>query len=178
MDVQITLEKTQLECSEGMTHLLVHIDHSSAVPNKMMIRLGLPNGINALKNLNQFSEDADHNVTLIDRHEDVDLVFELFTEEDLPIGSLLLMVTLSCMFNGKQYKRTMQVPLAIVPEERSEQIPVNAEIASYVAKIKNNQRQHEEQIRYVVLPPLQARDYTRSPLEKKHCIQGFTEAFR
>ncbi|MFT8316720.1 MAG: hypothetical protein ABF651_00445 [Sporolactobacillus sp.] len=69
MNSQVALEKKQLECSEGMNHLLIHISGSdiSEIDN-LQLHLTLPKGINALKNLNHFIEDTDHKVTIPHLH--------------------------------------------------------------------------------------------------------------
>ncbi|MFX3617042.1 MAG: hypothetical protein ACE3JK_05920 [Sporolactobacillus sp.] len=174
MNIQVALEKKQLECSEGMNHLLIHLCGSdiSEIDN-FQLHLTLPKGINALKNLNHLIEDTDHTVTILHLHEDTDLIFELFTGDRIPLDQLLITVTLSYRLRSQLYESKKRVPLMIVSEEISDQIMIDSEIASRVAKIKSESE--KEPHSFVSLPVLQQLENEHSPLEEKYRIQSSYE---
>lgn len=177
MNVNALLEKQQLECTEGLNHLLIHIDAStiSGIKNFRM-DLSLPEGISAHKNLNNFPENERHEVTIPEIHEDTDLIFEFVTEGELPLGQLFIDITSSYVLHGKLIKCKKYIPLMIVSEEMSDQIVPDPEIVSRVAKLKNDFKQESEQYSFVILPA-QEIENGLSPLEKRYRIQGLHEVY-
>lgn len=176
MNVQVKLEKKQLECSEGLNHLLINIDHISRIED-FQLNLLLPKGISALQNLNNFPENDQYKVTIPEIHEDTNVTFELFTEGTIPLGELFITVTLSYILHGQLFECQKHVPLMIVSEEMSDQIIPDPEVVSRVAKLKSDCKQEWEQHSFVILPVIQESEYKLSPLEKRYRIQGSCEAF-
>ncbi|WP_274400026.1 hypothetical protein [Sporolactobacillus sp. CQH2019] len=177
--IQVKLEKNQLECFEGLNHLWIHISRPavSEIVN-FRLRLILPKGVGAQKNLNHFPEDEDHAVTVPEIIKDIDLIFELFTEEELLPGRLFLTIAFSYLLNDRLYDGKKQIPLMIVPEEMSDQIAPDSEVVSLVEKIKRDRAREWGQHSFVVFPAVQTVEYELSPLEKKYRIQGSYEAFQ
>lgn len=179
MNIQVKLEKDQLECCEGLNHLLIHIDGSdTSEMNNFRLHLALPEGIHAFKNLSSFPENDQHVVAISRICAKTDVIFELFTEGDLPVGQVFLTITLSYALRDRRQSFQTRVPLMIVSEEISHQIAADPEVSSLVAKLINNGKQTEKQYSFVVLPTIQETGYKISPLEKKYRIQGLFEAIQ
>lgn len=66
----------------------------------------------------------------------------------------------------------------IVSEEISDQIRIDSEIVSRVAKIKSDNESKREQYPFIVYPVLQQLDNDCSPLEEKYRIQSSYEVIQ
>lgn len=171
MKIEARLEKAELECLEGLNHLWIHlgcVDCSTIV--NFRLHLDFPDGICLLKNLNDFPEDQSHTVTVPKVDQNLDMVFELFTEKKLPLGRIFLTLFFSFQDHGQFCKGQKQIPLTIVSEESSDKIIMDQEVVSLVEKIEKNR---EQGYTFETFPKVIQETLTElSPLERKYRIDG------
>ncbi len=171
MKVEARLEKAELECLEGLNHLWIHLEcvDCSVIVN-FRLHLDFPEGICLLKNLNDFPEDQSHTVTVPKVDQNLDMVFELFTEKKLPLGRIFLILLFSFQNHGQFYKDQRQIPLTIVSEEASDKIIMDQEVVSLVEKMKKHTKQGYT---FETIPRVIQEAITElSPLERKYRIDG------
>ncbi|GGL61745.1 hypothetical protein [Sporolactobacillus putidus] len=172
------LAKTKMECWEGTNHVWIHIDSAHlAEVAELHLCLYLPEGLRTLRNLNGYPEDKNGTISITAPNEDIDLIIEIYTEGSVPHGKVSLSLDLSFNLQGQIHEDKLQLPLIIVPEEMSEQIRVDPEVAAHVMTMKNLNKPEFEEGPIVIIPPTtQLSENKLSPLEKKYRIDGCVRA--
>lgn len=176
MKMNIQLEKTEMECAEGLNHVMITLVNESRcmpMPSNLQIHLELPSGLYASKNKTDFPENSTHTVTLAEVRKEAVILFELFTEDAVPIHNTHLTLSVLWMM-GNQQKRTQQrIPLQFVSEDAADQIIINRDVANYAAKLKADSSTDESGHFFHSLPLLTSA-CEPSPLEKKYRMDGLT----
>lgn len=178
--IQARLEKEQMECTEGTNHLWIHFD--AACPTgaeEPRLRLVLPQGLHALKNLNGFPEDQPGTIHIPNSHDRIDLIIELFTEEAIPCRKSLFVIVFSYRLDDHYYEEKKRLCLSTVPEDMIGGIQIDLEVAAHVKALKKYSDPETEADTFLFIPAIaQPSENKLSPLEKKYRMDGCHEAFR
>jgi hypothetical protein len=170
MNVEVKLEKKQLECQDGINHAWIHIELplSSEIRDFKLMPIA-PKGIEFSSILNDVLENSHHEICIQKLNQDLDLFYEFVTETSV-LGQQVLKFHYSFQYQGHYFEHTESVPLIIVPEEESDQIQVDRSVTNRVLEIIQEQKNASQ----LVLPPkiIEVNLGELSPLERRYRIDG------
>ncbi|MCO7128272.1 hypothetical protein NIE88_21330 [Sporolactobacillus shoreicorticis] len=170
MNIDIKLEKKQLECQDGINHAWIHIKipHTSELKNFKLMPVA-PKGIEFLPILNGLLENSQHEICIQKAKQNLDLFYEFVTASSA-LGQQTIHFHYSFLEHGHFFEDTVSVLLAIVPEEESDQIQVDRSVTNQVLEFI----QEQENAKQFVQPPkiIKVDAGKCSPLEKKYRIDG------
>lgn len=167
--LDIRLAKSKMENEEGMNHLWIHIHSlSSQTPRHAQITIHLPNGVCRLENLNGYFEDGDTSILLGSISHELDIMIEIYTQQEVACGKTDISVNLSYTDAQNQKKElTSSIPLYLVSENEMDDVKIDKEVISQLEKL-NKENAGEGLIRL----PFQTQYLTNelSSLERKYRI--------
>lgn len=169
MNIEIKLEKKQLECQDGINHAWVHIEGSHSEIRHFKLMPIAPKGIDFLPILNDLLENSHHEICIQKLNQDLDLFYEFVTETSA-LGQQFIKFHYSFHFQGHYFEHTESVSVVIVPEEESDQIQIDRSVTNQVLKLM----QEKQKTKQLVQPPkiIEVSLGELAPLEKKYRIDG------